>query len=102
LAEGFLDAFADVELGSQLAAGAFADAEKADEIPFTVTLGTFSDVRGNGDGGTLHLVPEVVVFEVVGLHADIHRELAPALPNFQILKGRYCHLVSSLFLKTEH
>jgi len=44
LLESFLDAFADVELGPEFAAGAFADAKETDEVTFAVALGSFGDV----------------------------------------------------------
>ena len=101
LAECFLDAFADVELGSQRAAGAFADAEEADKISFAIALRTFGNIGWDGNRGSLHLVLQAVVPEIIRANTNVHRELTPAFPNFQILKGCHGHLVS-FFLKTEH
>jgi hypothetical protein len=91
LIERFLDSFADVELCSKFTAGAFADAEEADEITVAITLGSFCDIRRNGYGRTLHLILEPVVLHGVCRNTNVHRELAPAFPNFQILKGSDSH-----------
>jgi hypothetical protein len=96
LIEGFLDAFADVELCSKFAAGAFADTEEADEVTVAIPLGPFCDIRRNGYGRTLHLILEPVVFHGVCRNTYVHRELAPAFPNFQILKGSCGHDLLSL------
>jgi hypothetical protein len=82
LIEGFLDAFADVELCSELAAGAFADAEEANEITIAISLGPFGDIGRNRDGRTLHLIFEAVVLHDVCRNTNVHRELAPTFPNF--------------------
>jgi hypothetical protein len=80
-------ALCDLELSAKFAAGALADAKKANEVAITVSLGTLCDIGGHRDGSALHLSSEFKRFSVVGSDTNLHCEAATTLPNLQVLES---------------
>ena len=90
--EGLLDALTDVELGAEFAAGAFADAEEADEIL------RHCRVRHPQRCSTESKSPSAAsdlsdrkFFESCSRDTNIDSKLTSAFPNFQIFKGSCSH-----------
>ena len=77
----------DVELRAEFAAGAFAVAEELDEVGRAVAFAALRDVGWDGNGRALHLILDSEILGCVIRDIDIHRELAPAFPDFKVLKS---------------